>query len=103
MFEQLSKTDMMRLEENRMVESIKLGMTPDEIKKLWDWSTAHYNALYRQVYDEIKDYVQTENPQNLDEEIMNEFRVNVKPPKVKPWTDPRDGKTWYDVSEFWGI
>lgn len=103
MFEQLSKTEMLRLDQDRMIDSIKLGWTPDDIKKFWNWSTQHYNQIFRLVYDEIKDLLKRDDPQNLDNEIMRVFETSSKQPQVKKWTDPRDGKEWFDVSEFWGL
>ena len=34
--------------------------------------------------------------------IEAKLRVNEKVPKVKKFTD-RTGKTWDDISEFWGL
>ena len=101
--EQLSKTEMLRLDQDRMIDSIKLGWTPDDIKQFWNWTTQHYNAIFRLVYEEVKDYIKLDNPQNLDTEIMRVFETNAKRPKAKIWVDTKTGKQWNDVSEFWGI
>ena len=101
--EQLSKEDMMRLDCDRMIESIKQGWNKDDMQHFWGWTDNRYAKIYALVYEEVKDDLKLEKPQNLDTEIMKVFETTSKQPKAHKWTDPRDGKVWNDVSEFWGL
>ena len=101
--QQLTKEEMLGLDQERMIESIKMGWTPEAVKKFWGWSDKRFALLYRLVYEEVKDYLKLDNPENTEKEIMRVFTTNSKQPQVHEWVDPKDGKKWFDVSEFWGL
>ena len=99
--EELTKTQQKRLDQDRMIESIKMGFSREEIMKLWGWSAYKYEMLFRLVLQEVSDFIkESQEPVNLDNEIMKIFNTNVKEPRVHKFTDPRTGKEYADVTEF---
>lgn len=102
MEEQLTKTQQKRLDQQRMVDSIKLGWSREEIMKFWNWSAYKYEMIFRLVMQEISDFIkESQEPLNLDDEIMKTFLTSSKEPKVKKFVDPRTGKEYADVTEFY--
>lgn len=104
--ENLSKTQQLRLEQDRMIECIKQGWSKAEIREFWNWTEIKYNSLFRLVYEEVKEYIEnTTDDVNLDAEIMKTFNYQTvyKEPKAKKWVDPKTKKEYCDVSEYWGV
>ena len=71
--EQLNKEDMIRLDCDRMIESIKIGWTKDDMQQFWGWTDNRYKEIFKLVYDVVKDYLKLDQPENLDAEIMKVF------------------------------
>ena len=102
MSEQLSQTQQLRLNQERIKACIKEGWGEEDIKKLFGWNATQYKSLFRTVYEEIKEYVGELPPDDtsIDEAIMRTFNYATDQKKVKTWTDPRTGKVWADVTDF---
>lgn len=100
--EHLSQTQQLRLNQQRMIACIKEGWSEKEIRKLFGWNATQYKSIFRMVYEEIKEYIGNLDPDDtsIDEAIMRTFNYATDRKKVKTYKDPRTGKVWADVTEF---
>lgn len=89
-----------RQKRDRLVaELMDNGKSKEEIMAELNISNQAYCASLHRMNRLVYDYEVSEATQK---EIESKLRVTEKVPKVKKFTD-RKGKTWDDVSEFWGL
>lgn len=82
-----------------IAELMDLGKTKEQIMAELNITGQAYEASMRRMN---RVYVHKVTAETVDEMIEAKLRVTEKVPKVKKFTD-RTGKTWDDVSEFWGL